>query len=84
MKRDIKAFFFLSLTLMMCPSVHADEGMWMLYNLPDAVYERMQGYGFTMSKDELVDRLGDDDGADTVLIDEVADDDAIDHITQTA
>ena len=57
MKRDIKAFFFLSLTLMMCPAVHADEGMWMLYNLPDAVYERMQGYGFTMSKDELVDRL---------------------------
>ena len=43
--------------LMLCPTVKADEGMWMLYNLPDAVYERMQGYGFTMSKEALVNKL---------------------------
>lgn len=23
------------------PSIHADEGMWTLHNLPDAVYEQM-------------------------------------------
>lgn len=26
----------------------ADEGMWMLYDLPQAVYEQMQGYGFAL------------------------------------
>lgn len=27
-------------------SMHADEGMWTLYNLPDAVYEQMVAEGF--------------------------------------
>ena len=26
----------------------ADEGMWTLYNLPNAVYEQMKGYGFAL------------------------------------
>ena len=34
-------------------SALADEGMWMLYNLPDAVYERMKGYGFALPKSAL-------------------------------
>ena len=31
----------------------ADEGMWTLYNLPDAVYEQMKEYGFQLSKEQL-------------------------------
>ena len=26
--------------------LHADEGMWTLYNLPTAVYSQMKQYGF--------------------------------------
>ena len=33
--------------------VHADEGMWTLYNLPDAVFQQMQQYGFQLSKEQL-------------------------------
>ena len=29
-------------------TAHADEGMWTLYNLPQAVYEQMQAEGFTL------------------------------------
>ena len=32
---------------------HADEGMWTLYNLPDAVYGQMQAEGFQLSKSSL-------------------------------
>ena len=31
-------------------AAHADEGMWTLYNLPQAVYEQMKSYGFTPSR----------------------------------
>ena len=31
----------------------ADEGMWTLYNLPQAVYEQMKGYGFALPYDRL-------------------------------
>ena len=31
----------------------ADEGMWTLYNLPDAVYNQMKQYGFQLSKEQL-------------------------------
>ena len=31
----------------------ADEGMWTLYNLPDAVFSQMKQYGFQLSKDQL-------------------------------
>ncbi len=34
-------------------SVNADEGMWMLYDLPQAVYGQMQAEGFTMPYDAL-------------------------------
>ena len=39
--------------LMVCAAAHADEGMWTLYNLPQAVYEQMKSEGFTMPYDEL-------------------------------
>ncbi len=32
---------------------HADEGMWTLYNLPQAVYNQMQQYGFSLPYDGL-------------------------------
>ena len=34
-------------------TVHADEGMWTLYNLPQAVYEQMQAEGFTLPYSSL-------------------------------
>ena len=34
-------------------TAYADEGMWTLYNLPDAVYEQMKQYGFQLSKEQL-------------------------------
>ena len=30
-------------------TAHADEGMWTIYNLPNAVYEMMQREGFSMT-----------------------------------
>ena len=43
----------LAASLMVCAAAHADEGMWTLYNLPQAVYEQMKAEGFTMPYDEL-------------------------------
>lgn len=34
-------------------SMHADEGMWTLYNLPDAIYEQMVAEGFQLPCDML-------------------------------
>jgi hypothetical protein len=34
-------------------SLHADEGMWTLYNLPDAVYEQMKAEGYRLPKSSL-------------------------------
>ena len=34
-------------------TAHADEGMWTLYNLPQAVYEQMQAEGFTLPYSSL-------------------------------
>ena len=39
-------------------TAHADEGMWTLYNLPQAVYEQMQAEGFTLPYSSLY--TGDD------------------------
>lgn len=39
-------------------AAHADEGMWTLYNLPQAVYEQMKSYGFSAPYDKLYN--GDD------------------------
>ncbi len=42
------------LTLILATShTNADEGMWTLYNLPDAVYAQMQGEGFQLTKSSL-------------------------------
>ena len=43
----------LSLMCLCTLGAHADEGMWTLYNLPDAIYEQMKQYGFQLSKDQL-------------------------------
>ena len=34
-------------------TAHADEGMWTIYNLPQAVYEQMQAEGFEMTYNDL-------------------------------
>ena len=34
-------------------TTHADEGMWTLYNLPNAVYEQMKGYGYELPYEKL-------------------------------
>ena len=34
-------------------SAKADEGLWTLYNLPNAVYEQMKGYGFALPYSSL-------------------------------
>ena len=33
--------------------IHADEGMWTLYNLPTAVFDQMKQYGFQLPKEQL-------------------------------
>lgn len=40
-------------SLLAVGSAKADEGMWMLYNLPQAVYEQMQAEGFELPYDGL-------------------------------
>ena len=34
-------------------TAHADEGMWTIYNLPQAVYDQMQAEGFQMTYNDL-------------------------------
>ena len=49
-----KKNLFLAAALMLSSAAaHADEGMWPLYNLPQAVYEQMKSYGFSPSYDQL-------------------------------
>ena len=49
-----KKNLFLAVALMLSSAAaHADEGMWTLYNLPQAVYEQMKSYGFSPSYDQL-------------------------------
>lgn len=42
-----------SLMCLCSMGAYADEGMWTLYNLPTAVFEQMQQYGFQLSQDQL-------------------------------
>ena len=42
-----------SLMCLCSMGAHADEGMWTLYNLPDAIYNQMTQYGFQLSKEQL-------------------------------
>ena len=43
----------LSLMCLCSMGVQADEGMWTLYNLPNAVYEQMKGYGYQLPYEKL-------------------------------
>ena len=43
----------LSLFSLCVLGAHADEGMWTLYNLPNAVYKQMKAYGFQLPKEQL-------------------------------
>ena len=45
--------FLLSLSFIGTTTVKADEGMWTLYNLPQAVYEQMKQYGFQLPMEQL-------------------------------
>jgi hypothetical protein len=49
----MKKFFFLLLTLASLQPMKADEGMWTLYNLPQAVYETMKTEGYQLPYDKL-------------------------------
>ena len=49
-----KKNLFLAAALMLSVhAAHADEGMWTLYNLPQAVYEQMKSYGFSAPYEKL-------------------------------
>ncbi|MDE6808177.1 MAG: S46 family peptidase, partial [Prevotella sp.] len=48
-----KNFFLILLSVLLGTPVMADEGMWTLYNLPQAVYEQMKGYGYDLPYDKL-------------------------------
>ena len=48
-----KILLVLPLYLLSLLPSHADEGMWTLYNLPQAVYEQMKGYGYELPYDKL-------------------------------
>ena len=45
--------FLLAAALLVVPNVNADEGMWTMHDVPQAVYEQMQTYGFELPYDQL-------------------------------
>ena len=49
----MKKLLFSLLTLLSAATAHADEGMWMLYNLPQAVYQQMQTEGYKLPYEQL-------------------------------
>ena len=49
----MKRLIVILLGLVTLIPTHADEGMWMLYDLPEAVYNQMKGYGFEASYDRI-------------------------------
>ena len=49
----MKKSTLLAAALMACTAAHADEGMWTLYNLPQAVYAQMQTEGFSLPYSSL-------------------------------
>ncbi len=57
------AMFFVGL-MSLLPS-HADEGMWTLYNLPQAVYDQMKAYGYELPYNNL---YGSDDAIKNSVI----------------
>ena len=48
-----KSLLFAAALLAMGSQAKADEGMWTLYNLPEAVYQQMRAEGFELSQDRL-------------------------------
>ena len=48
-----KSILFAAAMLVMGSQAKADEGMWTLYNLPEAVYQQMRAEGFELSQDQL-------------------------------
>ncbi len=48
-----KSTFIISILIAITPATKADEGMWTLYNLPEAVYQTMQSEGFTLPYNNL-------------------------------
>ena len=48
-----KTFLFTLLASLAITTAHADEGMWTLYNLPNAVYEQMCMKGYQLPYDKL-------------------------------
>ena len=48
-----KNLFLAAALLLSAHAAHADEGMWTLYNLPQAVYEQMKSYGFSAPYEKL-------------------------------
>lgn len=49
----MKKSFLLMLALLLTSIAKADEGMWTLYNLPQAVFQQMQGYGYKLPYNSL-------------------------------
>ena len=49
----MKKLSLLILGLLTLLPVKADEGMWTLYNLPQAVYDQMKAYGFSLPYENL-------------------------------
>ncbi len=48
-----KTILSLAVAFGMTTPLHADEGMWTLYDLPQAVFSQMQAYGFSRPYDDL-------------------------------
>ena len=48
-----KKLLFALLAPLAITTAHADEGMWTLYNLPNAVYEQMRLEGYQLPYDKL-------------------------------
>jgi hypothetical protein len=48
-----KSIFLIAGLMAASLNASADEGMWTLYNLPQQVYQAMQGYGFQVPYDQL-------------------------------
>ena len=49
----IKQLFLAAALTFSATASHADEGMWTLYDLPQAVYEQMKSYGFSAPYEDL-------------------------------
>ena len=49
----MKKKLFLAMVCMAVLGAKADEGMWTLYNLPNAVYEQMKMEGYQLPYDKL-------------------------------